>query len=248
MIERDVAGDIVILRFAHGKASALDVEFLDEISRTVSEAREAEGVVLTGTGSIFSAGVDLYRLTSGEPGYPARLIEALDRALTVLLEAPRPVVAALNGHAIAGGCVLACGCDYRLMAEGKGRIGIPELLVGVPFPPLALETVRSIMSPQMLQRLVLGGQTLSAEEALESGVIDELVPADALLERAVNIARRFGAVPRPAFAMTKRQLCEPYRERAERYRQQWSGEIGAVWEAEETHEHIRDYLRRTIGK
>ena len=104
MFQRDEIGDVVLLRMCHGKANALDLEFLQEISRTFEElaASDVGAVVLSGTGGIFSAGVDLKRLAAGGVEYTRDFIPALTDAFTKMFFFPRPLVAACNGHAIAG--------------------------------------------------------------------------------------------------------------------------------------------------
>ena len=97
-----------------------------------------KAVIVTGSGSSFSAGVDLFRVIKDGPEYGRRFLPVLDDFLRAALTLPKPMVAAINGHAIAGGCILAAACDHRIMTEGNGRIGIPELAVGVPFPALPL--------------------------------------------------------------------------------------------------------------
>ncbi|HUO83886.1 MAG TPA: enoyl-CoA hydratase/isomerase family protein, partial [Thermoanaerobaculia bacterium] len=159
MIEREDQGRIAVVRLAHRKASAMDLELVE---RLTGEARALErdgvdAVVLTGSGSIFSAGVDLYRIIDGGADYVARFLPALTTMLRVWFEFPKPLVAAINGHAIAGGAILAQCADLRLMASGKGRIGIPELRVGVPFPPYVIELLRQRVSPHALQRLIVTG-------------------------------------------------------------------------------------------
>src|SRR5215469_13927210 len=152
MIERTEHEGILTLRLAHGKASALDVELLDALLRELDGvAADVRALILTGTGSIFSAGVDLFRLTQGGADYVRRFLPLLSRFIRLLFAFPRPVIAAANGHAIAGGCVLVLTADYRLMAEGAGRVGVPELLVGVPFPAAALEVVRFAVPRHKLQ-------------------------------------------------------------------------------------------------
>ena len=149
MIARSQQDGVLTLRLEHSKASALDVELLGALLRALDGVgEEVRALVLTGTGSILSAGVDLFRLTREGAGYVRDLLPLLSRFLRRLFSFPRPVVAAVNGHAIAGGCVLTCAADRRLMAQGDGRIGITELLVGVPFPVIALEIMRSAAAPQ----------------------------------------------------------------------------------------------------
>ena len=96
----------------------------------------------------------------------ATFLPAMNQAFEALFAFPKPVVAAVNGHAIAGGCIMACCADYRIMAREPGRIGIPELLVGVPFPVVPLEIVRFATPPQHLQALIYRGLTLTADDAL----------------------------------------------------------------------------------
>ncbi len=144
MIDISEQGEIAVVTMRHGKANAMDVEFCEAIAARFEELKKSKvkAVVLTGEGKIFSAGVDLVRALDGGADYFHKFLPALSKAFVTAFFFPRPVVAAINGHAIAGGCVLACCADRRLMAKGASRIGIPELLVGVPFPTIALEVMR----------------------------------------------------------------------------------------------------------
>ena len=248
MIEREERDGVVILRLAHGKASALDLELIEALERALDDAADARAVVLTGTGSIFSAGVDLFRVLDGGPEYVARFLPALKRGVAALFSYPKPVVAAVNGHAIAGGCILASACDYRLMARGGGRIGVPELVVGVAFPAVALEVMRFAVPDGRLQEIVYTGRTYEPDAALERGLVDELTEPDALLDSAIEIARRFAAVPSAAFAHTKRHLRAAAIERARALGEANDAAAAEVWSSPATHDHIRAYLDRTIGK
>ena len=102
---------------------------------------------------MFSAGVDLLKVVDGGAVYVRMFLPVFRRVFESLFDYPKPVVAAVNGHAIAGGCVLACAADHRVMAAGTARIGMPELLVGVALPTVALETVRCAC-PSRLRRLI----------------------------------------------------------------------------------------------
>ena len=247
MIERQDHGDVLLLRLAHGKASALDLELLEELCRAMDEfeASDARACVLTGTGSIFSAGVDLKRLLEGGAAYIDAFLPALDRAISRLLFSDRPLVTACNGHAIAGGCLVACCGDRRLGARGKGRVGVPELAVGVPFPPLAIELVRFSVGPRNLQRVLYDAAVHSMEDALELGFVDELVEADELEARAIETARRLAAIPPTAFAFTKRRtrevLCGPGLDPTA------SDEVRALWQSEEIAGALAEYVARTLG-
>ena len=249
MIEREEIDSIVLLRLARGKVSAMDAELLEALEGAFDAAADAAAIVVTGTGSSFSAGVDLFRILDGKDEYVDRFLPLLSRAMRRVFEHPRPVVAAVNGHAIAGGCVLACACDWRVMAAGKGRIGIPELRVGVPFPAAALEIMRFVVDGAALQQLVYGGATLEPEAAKEQGLVDEVVAPEALVERALVVARQLAAVPPDAFRSTKALMRAPAVDRIEaRAAAASASAIGAAWRSAEGHAAIRSYLDHTLGK
>ncbi len=251
MIEATTHAGILTLRLAHGKASALDLELVEALALAFAEAGADDGVravVLTGSGSIFSAGVDLFRLVDGGRDYAEQFVPALSRMLLDVFAFPKPLVAAVNGHAIAGGCIMTLAADYRLMASGNGRIGMPELLVGVPFPPSVLEAVRFAVPPQHLQSLIYTGRTVTADDALRLGLVDEVVPPDALAARAEEIARQLADLPPQAFALAKRQLRDKPVSRAKRYNGEFGDDARELWSDPATHQRIREYLAKTVKK
>lgn len=241
---------IELLRISHGKANAVDSELLEGLGDALREvaARKARALVITGSGSIFSAGVDLFKVLSGGVDYLESFVPLLSHVLRELVEFPKPVVAAINGHAIAGGCILACACDYKVMADGSGRVGIPELRVGVPFPAVPLEIVRMVVPRRYLQEVVLLGRTYEPEDARERGLVDEIVSPDELEERALEIAFEMAAVGAESFALSKRQLRRPVLDATDLTSQLFDDEVEALWKAPGSHEAIRTYLDKTVGK
>lgn len=250
MIETNEQDGIVTLKLAHGKASALDLELVEGLARAIAElsVSDARAVILTGSGSIFSAGVDLFRLIDGGRDYAAQFLPALSRMLLDLFSLPKPVVVAVNGHAIAGGCLFALAADYRLMARDSGRIGIPELLVGVSFPPAVIETVRFVVPPQHLQMLMYTGRTFTPDDALRLGLVDELADPAALSSRALEMAQHFASLPADAFALAKRQLRDKTIDRARRFAHELDATVLDHWSSEATMTRIRDYLAKTVKK
>jgi enoyl-CoA hydratase len=250
MIELAHRGAVAVLTMKHGKANAMDSTFCADLIYRLDDLRasSARALVITGQGNIFSAGVDLVRALEGGPDYFRRFLPPLRCAFEAIFFYPKPVVAAVNGHAIAGGCVLTCAADRRLMAQGPGRIGITELLVGVPFPVIALEIMRFAAAPQHFERIVYSGATFAPEPALGLGLVDEAVPAEALLDRAVAAAEALAALGPEAFALTKRQSRQPVKERLDKDGPQFDPAVDAIWCAPETAARIRDYVSRTFKK
>jgi enoyl-CoA hydratase len=250
MIELTDRNGIAVVTMAHGKANALDVEFCEAIAAQFDKLRDtpAKAVVLTGQGRMFSAGVDLVRLSEGGAAYVRRFLPALHRLFEAVFFFPKPVVAAINGHAIAGGCVLECCADKRIAASGDSRIGVTELLVGVPFPPLAFEVMRYASPPRYLADGMVSGATFTPDVALTRGLIDEIADASSLLDRAVAAAEALAALSPKAFAQTKEQCRQPARDALERHGKRLDEASAAIWTADATLGHIRDYVAKTFRK
>ena len=249
MSELTRRGTVAILRMAHGKANALDVELCEDLTAKLRACADSDAgaLVVTGDGKMFSAGVDLLRLVDGGAAYVRTFLPALNRLCETLFSFPRPVVAAVNGHAIAGGCIIACAADCKLMARDAGRIGIPELLVGVPFPVAPLEIMRFAAPAQQLQTMIYRGVMFTAELAQQHGLVDAVVEADRLLEEAVVAAEGLAAVPSAAFALTKQQLRAPARDRM-----RGGGAIDKgvedAWASPEILAAIAAYVSRTLKR
>jgi enoyl-CoA hydratase len=242
---------VAVLRLAHGKANAFDNELCRELKTTLDRLGSAPvtSVVLTAEGKIFSAGLDLLQLLNGDDNYRRTLLKALGELLQALFFFPKPVVAALNGHAIAGGCIVACAADYRVMARAAGRVGVPELLVGVPFPAIALEIVRFAVAPQHLRQLLFRGLTCPSDQALAWGLVDELVDGEVLCECALARARELGAIPAKSFELSKRHARAPVRERLrEPSTQQLDADVAQTWNSPETLAAMRRYVEQTLKK
>jgi enoyl-CoA hydratase len=246
---RDDSGTVAVLRLAHGKVSALDVEFCDALVRELEQiaASDARALIITGSGTAFSAGVDLFRVLQGGADYLQRFLPAMEAFFRTLLTFPKPAIAAINGHAIAGGCIAAAACDYRVMAEGSTRIGVPELAVGVPFPALPFEIVRSRVSAAHLRDLVFTGRTVPPHEAIAMGLIDEIAPFDVLMTRAAHAAERLADIPPITFALTKRTFTDPLLDRV-RGATALNADVLHAWEHPAVQARMRAYVEKTVGK
>jgi len=242
MIRTESRESVTVLHLEHGKVNAFDTDLARAITESVREVGPERALVLTGSGSVFSAGVDLVRIAESDDGEVAEFLEALETCFLAVFEHPAPTVAAINGHAIAGGAILAAACDRRIFAEGKARIGVPELLVGVPFPPAALEILRHALPRPEFEGAVLLGATVTAGRAADMGWAHEVAPRERVLEKAVTAAERLAALNAPAFALTKAMLRAPAQERMNRARATFSVEMARVWQHPDTRAAIGRYM------
>lgn len=242
MIDIKTAGTVQVLTMSSGPVNAQDVELLDELTVAVRDlGRSGAGaLVVTGAGRAFSAGVDLNRVVEGGAGYTDRLVPALSAAFEAMFSYPGPTVAAVNGAAIAGGCVLACACDRRLIGP-EAQIGAAEVRVGVPFPVAALEVMRYACGDHA-EEVLLGGRSYRGPEAVARGLAHRVV-ADDLLGAAVAEASDLGGIPADAYRQTKAQLRAPT---LARIRDGGAGddEVRRMWGADETLARIAAYVER----
>jgi len=202
---------IRMLRLAGGKANAMDGALLDEIERLIDDLERgpARAAVLTGYERFFSAGLALPKLIDLDRGALRAFIERFARAMTRVLACEKPIVAAINGHAIAGGCVLALMCDWRIAADGDAKIGLNETQLGIGLPPIVVEPLRAQIPPASLVPVALEGRLFGPREAQEVGLVHEVVSVVELAARAEAKARELAAPPAAAVAQVKRALRAP---------------------------------------
>jgi enoyl-CoA hydratase len=242
MIRVEPAGEVNVVTLDGGKANALNLELLEQLVAAFDELNGA--AVITGVGSAFSAGVDLARIVDGGPPYIEPFLDALSRAFVAVFTHPAPVVAAVNGHAIAGGCVLAAACDRRLMSGGQ--IGLTELAVGVPFPVAALEISRFGFGTAAT-RVALGAELFGASDAHALGIVDEVVEPSDLLGKATTLAAHLGGFAPQAYAMTKHDLHAPTLDRIAAGKRT-DEQVVAAWCADDTRARITSFLDAMAAK
>ena len=200
-------GDVGVVRIDRPPANALDVELLNEIPDTLEAiaGSDAKALVITGRPGFFSAGADLKVVPNLDAEGQRGMVTGINRLFATLYALERPLVAAVNGHAIAGGLILALCADYRV-GSTEGKLGLTELRAGLPYPAVALAVVRAELSPQAARILTLGADLIDPQRALELGVVDELAAPDAVEARALTVAAEFAQLPAGAYAHVKRQV------------------------------------------
>jgi enoyl-CoA hydratase len=254
VLERDdveVEGvPVAVLRMVHGPVNAMDLELCQALAERFRglAADPARAVVVTGSDRAFSAGVDLKRCTAGGDEYVEKFLPALGDAFRAAFQLPKPLVAAVNGHAVAGGCVLAACADVVLMADGPARIGVPEIRVGVPFPRIALEVLGVAVGERGARELVMGAQTYLPDQAARLGLVHDVVPAAELGSRALAAAGALARdVPPDTFATTKGQLRRAALERTDRCADE-DEPVSTLWKRHIADGWVARYLASVTGR
>jgi enoyl-CoA hydratase len=241
MIEVEKRGNVAILRMRAGKANAMNVRLLEALDATLENVDDADAMAITGEGKAFSAGLALPELIELDRESILHMIAIFERVMRRVLVFPRATVAAINGHALAGGCVLALMCDARLMSAGK--IGLNEIQLGIGLPSIVIDPVRAKISPHALGPIVLEGRVMDPAEALQLGLVDEVVDPAALEARMVEVAMQRAAAP-IAYTQIKRALLAPmlreWDRRHEDAREAWLD----TWFSE----HAQRTLRATVER
>lgn len=208
-IATEVEEGIAVVSMHRPPANAIDIALLTQLSATLQELEQRGDVaamVLTGAGWAFSAGLDLKLVPTYDRAQQNELLRSLNQALYQLYALSIPTVAAVNGHAIAGGLVLALACDVRVAVDGGALLGLTEVRAGVPFPIEALAVVKAELSPAAARQLVLTGKNHDPAHALALGIVDELQPAEQVMARSKALARDLATALRDSYGRIKRQL------------------------------------------
>jgi enoyl-CoA hydratase/carnithine racemase len=195
--------------------------------------------VLTGRDHFFSFGFDVPALYDHSPEAFTAFVTRFTELYRALFEFPKPVVAALNGHAVAGGCMLAIAADYRIMASGKAKISLNEVTFGAALFAGSLELLERLVGRRQAETVALGGAMYSAEAAHAIGLVDEVVPPEAVLGRALEVASEMAARDAVAYAAIKDLLRRPSAERARRDEAASIRRFVEIWYSPATRERLK---------
>lgn len=205
----DVSGDdeVTVVTIDHPPANALTPELLAAAVEVLEQLMSAPpgAVVMTGAGTFFSGGADLRVVPKLPPGAQADLARTINALFAGWYQFPRPVVAAVNGHAVAGGLILAMCADHRVVGT-SGQFGLTEVKVGIPFPSAAMAVLQGELTPAVCRRLVFGAELFDARTAVALDIFDEMVDDERVLDRATAVARQLAAHPRSTYEVVKRRL------------------------------------------
>ena len=218
VISVEAHGAVTVVTIDRPPANAMSPDLLEEGTAVVETLREdpPAAVVLAGIPGYFSAGLDLKIVPSLDADGRRQLETGINRIFAAWYSAPFPTVAAVTGHAIAGGMILALCCDYRVVGR-SGKFGLTEVRVGVPYPEIALAVVQAELSPPAARRLGLRADLVDAQGAIAEGAFDEQVDDELVVTRALERAQELAELPAQVYAETKRTMRAPTIEAARRF-------------------------------
>jgi Delta3-Delta2-enoyl-CoA isomerase len=244
-------GPVREIRLNRPPVNALSPELILALAQAVDTAPQqgARALVLSGSPGIFSAGLDvpcLLKLDRPAMNAVWRNFYGLMRALAC---SRIPIAVAITGHAPAGGTVLAIFCDYRIVAAGDARLGLSEVQVGLPLPPVIFSTLRRLVGARQAERLGVTGALISPEEAAAVGLVDEVVAANRVVDQALQWCERLLALPPNAVQLTRKQaradLVESF---AQQKIDEELSQVSSWWWVDETQAVLHEMVKRLATK
>lgn len=239
---------IAKIALARGKVNAINEQVVDELAERLKELSgnpAVKSVVLTGTGRFFTFGFDIPEFLSYPQKGFIRYLTKFTDLYRLIFTYPKPVIASLNGHTIAGGCMLAIACDYRIMVSGRARISLNEINFGSSLFAGSVELLKMWLGQRPAEIAAYTGAMYSAEEALKIGLVDRVCSETELERETEKAARDFGEKDPDAFAGIKKLLRSQLAREIEARERQSILDFVAIWYSEKTWRNLQDKVIRT---
>jgi len=246
MISVEREDQVAVVKLSRDVGNALNFELVTKLAEAVEEVKgdpEVRGMVLTSANDkIFSLGFDIPRLYEAGREEVGRFFRFFNRTCLDLYTLPKPTIAAITGHAIAGGAILALCCDYRYIAEGRKLMGLNEIKLGVPVPYLPDCIARELLGVNKARHVLETGDFFTSEDLLLMGMVDRVLPLENVLARSVERARELGSTPQ-AFAVIKQNRVETIEERVRERGEQKTRFFVDCWFSPDTRKRLKEAMK-----
>ena len=236
-------GNVFIITLSRGKVNAINEELVSEFSGILEKLEvdiECKSIIITGSGSFFSFGFDIPELLNYPRGEFLEYLSKFNNLVKQIFMYPKPVVSSINGHCIAGGCVLAMACDFRIMNDQQAKISINEINFGSTLFSSAVEILKYSTGERNAERIILSGEMYNAENALKNGMVDSICSKEQLTDRSLEIARGYSLKDSRAYESLKKISRLNTFETMKRYEKHSLREFTDVWYSEKTRDNLKD--------
>ena len=248
MISVDYQDTVAIVKLSRGVTNVLDMELVNELGELLERVQHDSNVSALVLGSsndkFLSIGFDIPRLFELPREDFSTFFSEFNRVCLSLYTLPKPTIAAITGHAVAGGCILALCCDYRFIAEGKKLMGLNEIKLGVPVPYLVDCVLRYTVGTRYAREIMDTGEFYGPADSLRMGLVDEVLPVGEVMAKAVDKARLLGAWPREAFALIKQNRVEEIEQRVLARREEKERLFVDCWYSDEARQRLKEAIEK----
>jgi enoyl-CoA hydratase len=208
-VEYQLNDNVAVFTFDDGKANVIGNAFMEAMIDGLDRAqKEAAAVVITGRAGLLSGGFDLKEIEKGADAVKAMMKKGSNMFYR-LFSHPQPLVIACTGHAIAAGAFLLLTADNRIGSAGDFNIGLNETAIGSTFPVFGIQFARTRLNPAYVTRSFVQSEAFSPDEAVAAGFLDQVQPAESLMDTAMEVAQRLSKLPATAYAQNKLDIRKP---------------------------------------
>lgn len=247
-LEVDRSAEVGMVTLNRGKVNALNDQTIRELRqcfRGLAKDESVKGIVLTGAGKFFSFGFDIPEFLSYGKTAFIEYLKGFTDFYSELFLFPKPVIAGINGHSIAGGCMIATACDIRIMASGKGKISLNEITFGASVFSGCAAMLRHLVGGSNAEKILYSGQMYQPEEARHLGLVDEVVSPQELIPRAVEEAHRLASQDTVAFASIKQLVRGPIADEISQREADSISKFADIWYSKATRNQLKQIIIRS---
>jgi enoyl-CoA hydratase/carnithine racemase len=208
----EIQNNVGIVKLNHGPTNAINLDLVNQMADILRKAKidpQIQGLVVTShNDKFFSIGFNIPELIDLSLDDLSHFYKSFNLLCLELYTLPKPTIAAITGHAIAGGCILALCCDYRFIAQGRKLMGLNEIKLGLPVPYVADCILRNLVGLKHARQILEGGDFYLPEVSSQTGLVDQVLPLEGVITEAIGRVEITGSFPREAFAAIKRNRVE----------------------------------------
>jgi len=240
--------DVAVIKLNNGVTNPLSLEFLREISKNLenlkNESSACSLVIASNNDKFFSIGFNIPQLYEQSEEEVKEFYKTYNRLCLDLYKLPKPTIAAITGHAIAGGCILALCCDFRFIAEGKKLMGLNEIKLGVPVPYPGDCILRELVGMRNARDIMEIGEFYPPLESLKLGMVDQVLPLKQVLTEAIERAKLLGAMPQEVFGIIKLNRVERIEEQILKHLEEKEQFFLECWHSDETRKRLKEAIKK----
>jgi len=247
-ISVEISGTVAILELCRETTNAIDYPLVNKLAAALQAIHSNDDVLslvlASNNEKFFSIGLDIPHLYNLPREDFNNFFHDFNQFCIDLLSFPKPTIAAITGHAIAGGCILTLCCDYRIIAEGRKLMGLNEVKLGVPVPYPAACILPYLVGYRNAREMMYTGDFYSPEEAYSMGLVDEVVHIEQVKSRSIEKATTLSAGSAQAIAQIKKRHIEPIRTQIEKRLAETEERFIARWYAEDTRRNLKEAVEK----
>lgn len=240
--------DVAVVRLNNGVTNPLSLEFLRDISENLgilkNESSVSSLVIASNNDKFFSIGFNIPQLYEQTEEEVKEFYKTYNRLCLDLYKLPKPTIAAITGHAIAGGCILALCCDFRFISEGKKLMGLNEIKLGVPVPYPGDCILRDLVGTKNARDIMEIGEFYPPLESLKLGMIDQVMPLAQVIPNSIERAKSLGAMPKDIFGMIKRNRVERIEEQILKRLEEKEQFFLKCWHSDDTRKRLKEAIKK----